>query len=534
MGASAYMVGNAPQGASYAAPLVGQQIGQQIGSLPADYMQGRQFARQRAIQDAFPNGIPTRPDGSPDTDQIMSTMGRLGGGEYIQGLMPYLLQTEGARNIGQGLGNVDNFVNARSAPAASGPANLATRPQSSPPVASPQGAAPQGPMSSTGMDDNGQDTIRTLATAAGRGKDMTNTIGTIERTYGWKADAALQPDQVRRVNNFLANAVGVGANDQNSNQQPTSPAQDKVDSDYPFGDKEANMETMGRIDKAIAYLNGLAVRASASGNKLAEDAIRKQIDIYQARRGQITDYMSKGEQLQHETEETNKRLTGEEKNARNPSVLAAQEQGERNKLNVKRWNDDQQAYVKMARQADAERPQIAIAQKMTQSPGFIAGAGQTFRDTMANIAQSVGLNTDASTNQIFDKIRAGGILSQIKGMAGTGPIRVAEMNFIKTMMAGRENQPEALRAVLNIQDRLYQRSQEIRDIIRQNGGNIDKRVEDLIEQHVNDRPLLSGDEMKDYHIIGAPRFDTVEAMRAAGLPHGARFITSDGRAGYAP
>jgi hypothetical protein len=62
MGASDYMVGNAPQGASYAAPLAGFAFGQAIAGLPDAYMHGRENARTMALQDAFKDGVPLNPD----------------------------------------------------------------------------------------------------------------------------------------------------------------------------------------------------------------------------------------------------------------------------------------------------------------------------------------------------------------------------------------------------------------------------------------------------------------------------------------
>jgi hypothetical protein len=50
MGASDFMVGNAPQGASYSAPLVGFAFGKALADLPDSFMAGREQARTRAMQ----------------------------------------------------------------------------------------------------------------------------------------------------------------------------------------------------------------------------------------------------------------------------------------------------------------------------------------------------------------------------------------------------------------------------------------------------------------------------------------------------
>jgi hypothetical protein len=174
--------------------------------------------------------------------------------------------------------------------------------------------------------------------------------------------------------------------------------------------------------------------------------------------------------------------------------------------------------MKLASQADEARPQLAMAHKLVNSPGFIAGSGQKWRDTVASIGESLGLGGNATINQVFDKIRAGGILDQIKGMAGTGPVRVAEMKFIDTMMAGRENQPGALRAVMTIQDRLYERSQEIRKLIQQNHGIINDSVEAQIEQFKNEHPLFSKEERGDHRLLELPHFEGFKAAYESGMP----------------
>jgi hypothetical protein len=95
-----YMVGNAPAGASYAAPLVGFQLGQALARLPQDYAEGSQRARALATQNAFPQGVPRRADGSPDADRIADTALRLGGLEYVRPLLNFLATPQGGNRRG--------------------------------------------------------------------------------------------------------------------------------------------------------------------------------------------------------------------------------------------------------------------------------------------------------------------------------------------------------------------------------------------------------------------------------------------------
>jgi hypothetical protein len=576
--AAEYMVGNAPQGVPYAPPLVGQQIGQAIGDLPKDYYEGQQRQRQLAVMNAFPEGIPTNPDGTPNVNEVVGRLARAGGGNYVQQLLPFMMQQQGAQAIGRGLSGVDNYINGAPPPGAqtgprasttSGPANLAAAP------AAP--AAPQAPAA----PGQGQSVLQILAarglpaTAAGPiAKDLgvlpTDPVNTNDPAVRSKLGMALQqltrsqqaqqaaPAQVAAATpappapapgQQLAQAGAPGG------QQPASPAvatpasevptpdatktgtlksgppfapnqspsanrdlqQVGEDSDYPLADREANIATMKRIDAAIGLLSQQGVYASASGNTAAEAAIKQRIDGLQQRRQQIFDYLSKGEQAQHEFELGEQKSPDALKIAKQagyPDVESYERAKKQHELVDVGRDKDVQAYKKMAGQADEARPQIAFAKRLVDAPGFIAGSGKPFLDTLSNLGASLGLGTGASVNQIFDKIRSGGILDQIKSMAGTGPVRVAEMKFIDQMMAGRENQPESLRAILTVNDRLYERAQVIRGFIQANHGVIDDKVEGQIQKYVNEHSLFRPEEMKDPRSLGAPTFNTPADVHA--------------------
>jgi hypothetical protein len=155
-----YMVGNAPAGASYAAPLVGFQLGQALARLPQDYAEGAQRARALAMQNAFPQGVPRKVDGSPDVDRIADTALRLGGLDYVRPLLNFLATPQRGNSAAQdraGSFNAGDFTaapgtnpaSAASVPSATGPANLgvpANRQPSSPPTSDqPTSNAPFAP-----------------------------------------------------------------------------------------------------------------------------------------------------------------------------------------------------------------------------------------------------------------------------------------------------------------------------------------------------------------------------------------------------
>jgi hypothetical protein len=64
-----YMVGGAPQPASYAGnPQMGFQVDDRIADLPKRYEQGQQYAVAQALRTAFPNGLPQLPNRQLDAN----------------------------------------------------------------------------------------------------------------------------------------------------------------------------------------------------------------------------------------------------------------------------------------------------------------------------------------------------------------------------------------------------------------------------------------------------------------------------------
>src|SRR6185437_10107961 len=149
--ASSFSTGNAPAGASYAAPLLNFAP---IANYPNAYFQGQQNQRKLALQNAFPNGIPMTTDAqgnkTPDVNSIINTGAKLGGADYVSGLLPLLLENQMGQ---QGAAAIQASMPpsaSSSVPNASGPENIRG------PQSQPQG---QPQLSSAGADNNGSDTV---------------------------------------------------------------------------------------------------------------------------------------------------------------------------------------------------------------------------------------------------------------------------------------------------------------------------------------------------------------------------------------
>lgn len=199
MGASDYMLPGAPQGNSYAAPIV--NFGE-IGNLPQAWQQGQQYARQRALQTAFPNGLPMDPaTGQVDIKAIADTFAKYGD---IKEMMPLLQQQMGIQ-AGQMVNNAGNPPGAQP----SGP--MAPQPAAGP--AAMTGQFPQQPgITPTGMDAStrgqtpGKDNLRQLMTE--RQIDINSPEGknvvTYLRSNGIGLDNDLSDEQSAKIRDGLS------------------------------------------------------------------------------------------------------------------------------------------------------------------------------------------------------------------------------------------------------------------------------------------------------------------------------------------
>jgi hypothetical protein len=564
MGAQDYVTVNGPQGASYQAPQIGMQLGQAIAGYPQAYMQGLENQRKRAVMDAFPDGIPP---GTSVSDMV-STIAKAGGGQYVQSLLPYMITQQTVQSAGKALGGADQGLgdgpNVNAGPTtsstAAGPANLTPHPANPPAQSAPPPSGVSAPAGSTGVDSGGGDTIRSLATEMSGGRDALPTIGTTARTLRLNPDAPLNPQQVASVRKFINNAVGNGqpAAPGKQDQQQQAPGNVPAPAPAPSASAPASQQSavsptaptasredasaLGSEPQLRQRMDALNIQAGrletyagaiAAVNPATSTAALAKAKAFREQASQIFEYVSKGDQAQYEHQLKNQDLTNEAKNSRDPSVTAFNQQQEQNKLLAVSRSKQADQYKTIAEQGDAARDSIALAMGLTQAPGFIAGSGKGARDAIANIGQTLGISNAASVNQIFDKVRSEGILDQIKSMAGTGPVRVAEMKIIETAMADRNNQAGALRTILTLRDRTYDRFQQIRGVIQQNHGIIDDNVEAQIN-HIKSKPLITPEELREPARLGAPTFRSPAELQAAHLPHGTPFKTADGRIKYVP
>lgn len=94
------MVVQPPNFAAYANPNFGLALGDRIGDLPEAYMKGREMSRSRQMQDMFSGGLPEKNgvvDWSAALQKYIKEGARIGGGQFMGGMMAPMLSEENAR-----------------------------------------------------------------------------------------------------------------------------------------------------------------------------------------------------------------------------------------------------------------------------------------------------------------------------------------------------------------------------------------------------------------------------------------------------
>jgi hypothetical protein len=169
---------------------------------------------------------------------------------------------------------------------------------------------------------------------------------------------------------------------------------------------------------------------------------------------------------------------------------------------VTRFGKKYDAITTAGAQADDTVEDVRLSQQLVRDPNFVAGIGQPYFDIVKRLGAMWGDPYAASPSQVFDKVRAASILQGIKGMAGTGPVRVAEMRFIEHMIAGRENSPTSLMMLLETERRVAERMQVVRDMAADyKGGYLDAGFDKMVAKYKAANPLFSEDEMKNPRLL---------------------------------
>ena len=179
------------------------------------------------------------------------------------------------------------------------------------------------------------------------------------------------------------------------------------------------------------------------------------------------------------------------------------------------------AFRKAGQTAEDAAPQLAIAKRLVNSPGFNSGIGHEYVDTMKQLSASLFGDPNAATpSQFYDKLRGGTILNEIRSLSasGAGAVRVPEMKFIDTMIAGRDMQPPSIRSAVEVEDRLNKRVQAIYRLQQdylQSHPQLDEGFDRVVSKFKQRFPLFTDKEMTNPDLLGVPTAPLTHSPQAA-------------------
>lgn len=171
--------------------------------------------------------------------------------------------------------------------------------------------------------------------------------------------------------------------------------------------------------------------------------------------------------------------------------------------------------------ARVDLPQLDLARKLTEDPNFYSGVGEKYNLLLKRAITALGGDPNTAVPQeAFRKIVSNSILDQIKGMAGTGPIRVAEMKIMQDAAANPDNTPQSNRLLLELSSRLQKRSAEIADMAQSyNGGRLDSGFDRKVAEYDRKNPMISDKEIPDFRKIINPPKEAAPTTTASANPY---------------
>lgn len=201
--------------------------------------------------------------------------------------------------------------------------------------------------------------------------------------------------------------------------------------------------------------------------------------------------------------------------------------------------------------AQVDSPQLKLAQTLMDDPNFYSGVGEKYNLVYKRLLSQFGGDPNSAVPQeAFRKIISAGILDQIKGLAGTGPVRVAEMNIIKDAAASADNSPQSNRLLVELHLRMNKRAEAIAEMAQSyKGGRLDSGFDRMVSDYDRKNPLISDKEIPDFRKIisagaktsstaGQQQFaspaDVSAAIASGKLKKGDAFRDANGQTRYVP
>jgi hypothetical protein len=561
-GAADFMVGNAPSGASYAAPLIGMALGDRLADLPNRYFQGTQQARTLALQNAFPNGLPTTdgtPNGPIDVNAVMQTLTKLGGAQSAQENLSLLIGMQSDQNVANALRGIapgqaalPTSYPAPNIPAAGpghiiGPGNsnaqggAQANPSGKPPATVPeiemQGDGSQrNPYRPRNMQDyqdvadgswfvspSGQTVLKGRETPAQMTRVAQAAPSNASATTG--AGIPLTP---------TTGASGAPAPPPGNAPETAMPASGIVPSVPPSGAPQATavdpglaallpdgwIESGHTVGKYRDVLAAVAAQRNVSPNAQAVALAKvKAIDDYLARTGEAT------VQSQLRANEPTEAVKTARAVGMNPLDYAQQQKT--NELNAAQYNKMGEGLSGMASTAAGMlQSTIPLAKSVVNQPGFYSGTAEgvnlAWKRAIAGMAatpigRAMGADPNAPVPQeAFRKIMAAQILHQVDDMkaaatemgATSSRLFQSQIELMQQAAQNPDNSIAANRYLTELSARTAQRMQVIGDMVddykQAHNGRLDAGFDKSLRTWMTKNPLFSKEELANPNLLSAP------------------------------
>ncbi len=550
-----------------------------LAGIPDAYFSGAKQSDELAARRAFRGGVPTDENGQPDFGAMAKTFFQKG--DYQQGIAAANLdlQRQQLKFGQQQSGQISNYEQPGSQPQPQPQpqAPLVSPPSvnrsASTPVAAPLAKGGTAPPNSPQGDQPGS--IVGLVSAAGIPDQVAGpVIGSLAKGAGIDPNAPIPPEMLPRVQAAIqafkarngggqppAAPAAPGASPPtppgaivpvSPGAAPTQPIPGSAAPPVPPQMAQAGPQpgpvtnavtgtsappVPSRVDQGIAFYSGImsnpmSPKTNVELAKTRLEALQKsnettneQKNYIQAKLegfpGTMQDYQAKTE--------ADKTYAAENAKSYVKKYDTIQTAGDRARLDI---------------------PQLETARKLTEDPSFYSGVGEKYNLLVKRALVALGGDPNtAAPQEAFRKIVSNSILDQIKSMAGTGPIRVAEMKIMQDAAANPDNTPQANRLLLELSTRLQKRSAAIADMAQNyNGGRLDSGFDRMVANYDRKNPIISDQEIPNFRAIidsgaskpasGQPQFsnpsDVHAAIAAGKLKSGDAFTDGKGKTRYVP
>lgn len=211
---------NAPSPLSYGPPLLDFSA---LGDLGNQYYKGAEDKRKYDVSRTFKDGVPLLPNGEPDLAAALQMVGRAGGAQEVERLIPGAVKQSDRQGLQNdpGIGRQSNEAR-MVPPMREGPSRpqLPVSPSDQPSPFVPK----QPPLSSAGADNEGAQNLRALGTELSGGRDVADIIDRYAQGYKIKPDDPLTPEMEAQIKPLLAKSIAARAAMGRGPQQPPQSA----------------------------------------------------------------------------------------------------------------------------------------------------------------------------------------------------------------------------------------------------------------------------------------------------------------------